>query len=156
MGVTVKGVEADSSDLWNSSMPASLQQEQAFRHTVSLIRGTSHRCSLFDVRVEGFPVERVASLVRAQFDSEAQVETVRAGHGQSSVWILFVRTGGGDHVLESRVRTTLHAALADTGFDKIRFGIDAVHRDARMMVDLDDLTAELRTSRNETPAGIFH
>ena len=164
MGVTVKNFQADDPTIWQSapvaspriSPPDSGESGCKFRHTVSLIRGTSHRFSLFEVRVEGLSIERTAALVRAQFDSEAQVEVVDRGTARASVWLMFVRTGGGDRVLESRVRTTLVAALQKAGLSDISFRIEAAHRDARMMVDLDDLTEELRASRIETPAGIFH
>lgn len=156
MGITVRNFKADNPDPWQPANGSPLDCAQAFRRTVSLIRGTSHRFSLFEVHVEGLPPKRTSALVRAQFDSEAQVEVVDAGPAHASIWLMFVRTGGGDRVLESRVRTTLFATLQNAGVPDINFRIEAAHRDARMMVDLDDLTEELRASRIETPAGIFH
>lgn len=156
MGVTVKNFEPENSDIWQSTTVSPVGYERAFRHTVSLIRGTSHRFSLFEIHVDGLPISRTAALVRAQFDSEALVEIVDAGTDRASVWLMFVRTGGGDRVLESRVRTTLIAALQNARVPDMNFRIEAAHRDARMLVDLDDLTEELRASRTETPAGIFH
>jgi hypothetical protein len=154
MGVTVRRWSVDADAV--SSRSHSRAYEHELRHTISLIRGTSHRLSLFCVRAAKIESSQLAEIVRSQFDREAQVGIAETESGEAMVWLMFIRTGGGDRVLEARVQAILHAALseADCGCENPR--IHAVHRDARTTSDFDDLIYELRASRTETPAGIFH